>query len=62
MRDKIDFRHAVLPIRADGYAHRPNGVIASLDYGIFNVFMRVSVSPLRVVGYMGRRGGAPLGL
>lgn len=59
----------------DDYARRPNGVIASVDYGIFNVFMRVSVSALRVGGYrveaMRRRivgggggggGGALLGL
>lgn len=32
--------------------------IASLDDGIFNVFMRVSVSAIRVGGYMGKRGGA----
>ncbi len=42
---------------SDAYAYRPNGVIASLDYGIFNVFMRVSVSALRVGGYRGGEEG-----
>lgn len=41
----------------DHGAYRPNGVIASLDYGIFNVFMRGSVSALRVGGYMGGEEG-----
>lgn len=38
-------------------AYRPNGVIASLDYGIFNVFMRGSVSAVRVGGYRGGEEG-----
>lgn len=42
---------------SDAYAYRPNGVIASLDNGIFNVFMRVSVSALRVGGYKGGEEG-----
>lgn len=48
------------PLPDDDDAYRPNGVIASLDYGIFNVFMRLSVSALRVGGYRARqrRGSA----
>lgn len=57
MRDKMEFRDAGLRLPNHDDAYRPNGVIESRDYGIFNVFMRVSVSALRVGGYRGGEEG-----
>lgn len=57
MRDKMEFRDAGLRLSNHDDAYRPNGVIESLDYRIFNVFMRVSVSALRVGGYRGGEEG-----